>query len=167
MMPATTEILADQPVATRRRAHRHWLPALVLLPFVLLMILFQLAPMVWVLVGSFQTPDGWGLDYYREILSSPFYLQSFGNSLRIAGIASLAGLAIGTLGAAQNTTGGFGRHFCIWNRKPLQDGLLRTASVPTPFPAWQPITISLRSRRSGISPAGSLQPIIFGSLSFP
>jgi putative spermidine/putrescine transport system permease protein len=34
---------------------RHWLPALVLLPFVLLMILFQLAPMVWVLVGS-QTP---------------------------------------------------------------------------------------------------------------
>jgi putative spermidine/putrescine transport system permease protein len=56
--------------------------------------------MAWVLVGSFQTPDGWGIDYYREILSSPFYLQSFGNSLRIAGIASLAGLAIGTLGAA-------------------------------------------------------------------
>ena len=100
MMPATTEILADQPTVTRRRLRRHWLPALVLLPFVLLMILFQLAPMVWVLVGSFQTPDGWGLDYYREILSSPFYLQSFGNSLRIAGIASLAGLAIGTLGAA-------------------------------------------------------------------
>ena len=71
MMPATTEILADQPAITRRRPRRHWLPALVLLPFVLLMILFQLAPMVWVLVGSFQTPDGWGLDYYREILSSP------------------------------------------------------------------------------------------------
>ncbi len=100
MMPATTEILADQPATTRRRLRHHWLPALVLLPFILLMILFQLAPMVWVLVGSFQTPDGWGLDYYREILSSPFYLQSFGNSLRIAGIASLAGLAIGTLGAA-------------------------------------------------------------------
>ena len=93
MMPATTEILLDQPAATRRQARRHWLPALVLLPFVLLMILFQLAPMVWVLVGSFQTPDGWGIDYYREILSSPFYLQSFTNSLRIAGIASLAGLA--------------------------------------------------------------------------
>ena len=100
MMPATTEILADRPVATKQKVRRHWLPALVLLPFILLMILFQLAPMVWVLVGSFQTPDGWGLDYYREILSSPFYLQSFGNSLRIAGIASLAGLAIGTLGAA-------------------------------------------------------------------
>ncbi|MBL0444702.1 ABC transporter permease [Aeromonas veronii] len=100
MMPATTEILVDQPVATKLRVRRHWLPALVLLPFILLMILFQLAPMVWVLVGSFQTPDGWGLDYYREILSSPFYLQSFGNSLRIAGIASLAGLVIGTLGAA-------------------------------------------------------------------
>ncbi|MFQ2064683.1 ABC transporter permease [Aeromonas veronii] len=100
MMPATTEILVEQPVATKRKVRRHWLPALVLLPFILLMILFQLAPMVWVLVGSFQTPDGWGIDYYREILSSPFYLQSFGNSLRIAGIASLAGLAIGTLGAA-------------------------------------------------------------------
>ena len=33
MMPATTEILLDQPVATRRKARRHWLPALELLPF--------------------------------------------------------------------------------------------------------------------------------------
>ena len=55
MMPATTEILADQQVKPRR-VRRHWLPALVLLPFVLLMILFQLAPMAWVLVGSVQTP---------------------------------------------------------------------------------------------------------------
>ncbi|MGL5555391.1 MAG: ABC transporter permease, partial [Aeromonas veronii] len=61
MMPATTEILVDQPVATKQKVRRHWLPALVLLPFILLMILFQLAPMVWVLVGSFQTPDGWGI----------------------------------------------------------------------------------------------------------
>lgn len=99
MISAATRILPDQ-VVIPRQARRHWLPALVLLPFFLLMILFQLAPMVWVLVGSFQTPDGWGLDHYREILSSPFYLQSFTNSLRIAGIASLAGLAIGTLGAA-------------------------------------------------------------------
>ena len=99
-MPLTTEIPLDKPVATPRRVQRYWQPALVLIPFVLMMILFQLAPMVWVLVGSFQTPDGWGLDYYQEILSSPFYLQSFSNSLHIAGIASLAGLTIGTVGAA-------------------------------------------------------------------
>lgn len=105
MMPTATEILADQQ-SIPRRANRHWLPALVLLPFALLMLLFQLAPMAWVLVGSLQTPDGWGLGYYREILSSPFYLQSFGNSLRIAGISSLAGLAIGTLGAAALRHGG-------------------------------------------------------------
>ncbi|MFA7260267.1 MAG: ABC transporter permease, partial [Aeromonas bestiarum] len=80
MMPATTRIAADQPVKILHGARRHWLPALVLLPFILLMMLFQLAPMVWVLVGSFQTPDGWGIDHYREILSSPFYLQSFTNS---------------------------------------------------------------------------------------
>ena len=118
MMPATTEILADRPVATKRKVRRHWLPALVLLPFILLMILFQLAPMVWVLVGSFQTPDGWGLDYYREILSSPFYLQSFGNSLRIAGIASLAGLAIGTLGAAALRHSGERVKRCCWPLSP-------------------------------------------------
>ena len=28
MMPATTEILADQPVATKQKVRRHWLPAL-------------------------------------------------------------------------------------------------------------------------------------------
>ncbi|WP_235186789.1 ABC transporter permease subunit [Serratia sp. DD3] len=98
-MSATTQTVRDQqriPHAVRR----HWLPALVLLPFALLMFLFQLAPLVWVLVGSFQTSEGWGIDNYQEILSSPFYLQAFSNSLSISGIASLAGLIIGTLGAA-------------------------------------------------------------------
>ena len=55
MMPATTEILADQPVATKPGA-----PPLAAGPGAAavrpLDDLFQLAPMVWVLVGSFQTP---------------------------------------------------------------------------------------------------------------
>ncbi len=50
--------------------------------------------------GQFSDPGWLGPAYYRGDSELPFYLQSFGNSLRIAGIASLAGLAIGTLRAA-------------------------------------------------------------------
>lgn len=79
---------------------RRCLPFLWLLPFALLFFLFQIAPLIWVIVGSVQTPDGIGFDYYREIWESPFYRQAFGNSLRIGLWSSLVGLGIATLGAA-------------------------------------------------------------------
>ncbi|ALP42432.1 ABC transporter permease [Aeromonas schubertii] len=79
---------------------RRWLPYIWLLPFAALFLLFQVAPLVWVLVGSLQTPDGVGLAHYRAIWDSPFYRQSFGNSLKIGLWSSLLGLAIATLGAA-------------------------------------------------------------------
>ncbi|MBZ6064962.1 ABC transporter permease subunit [Aeromonas schubertii] len=82
------------------RPARRWLPFVWLLPFAALFLLFQVAPLVWVLVGSLQTPDGVGLAHYRAIWDSPFYRQSFGNSLKIGLWSSLLGLAIATLGAA-------------------------------------------------------------------
>ncbi|WP_368164115.1 ABC transporter permease [Aeromonas sp. R6-2] len=82
------------------RPARRWLPYIWLLPFAALFLLFQVAPLVWVLVGSLQTPDGVGLAHYRAIWDSPFYRQSFGNSLKIGLWSSLLGLAIATLGAA-------------------------------------------------------------------
>lgn len=82
------------------RPVRRWLPYIWLLPFTALFLLFQVAPLVWVLVGSLQTPDGVGLAHYRAIWDSPFYRQSFGNSLKIGLWSSLLGLAIATLGAA-------------------------------------------------------------------
>ncbi|ENY70587.1 ABC transporter permease [Aeromonas diversa] len=82
------------------RPARRWLPYIWLLPFAALFLLFQVAPLVWVLVGSLQTPDGVGFAHYRAIWDSPFYRQSFGNSLKIGLWSSLLGLAIATLGAA-------------------------------------------------------------------
>ena len=68
MMPATTEILADQPHHPALTA-----PPLAAGPGAAAVCPLDdpvpARPHVWVLVGSFQTPDGWGLDYYREILS--------------------------------------------------------------------------------------------------
>lgn len=92
---------ATRPIKVQgARLVRRGLPFLWLLPFVALFLLFQVAPLIWVLVGSVQTPDGVGLSHYRAIWDSPFYRQSFGNSLKIGLWSSLLGLAIATLGAA-------------------------------------------------------------------
>ena len=54
MMPATTRSRGSTGEATPGAPPLAASPGA--LPAVLLMILFQLAPMVWVLVGSVQTP---------------------------------------------------------------------------------------------------------------
>ncbi len=72
-------------------------PALWLLPFALIFYSFQLAPMLWVLVNSFQYEQQLSLEHYLEVLGSPFMRQAFGNSLWLALFSSLEGLAIATL----------------------------------------------------------------------
>ncbi|KUE81493.1 ABC transporter permease [Aeromonas schubertii] len=98
---AVDAVTIASPVTVKvGRPARRWLPYIWLLPFAALFLLFQVAPLVWVLVGSLQTPDGVGLAHYRAIWDSPFYRQSFGNSLKIGLWSSLLGLSIATLGAA-------------------------------------------------------------------
>ncbi|MFH7587410.1 ABC transporter permease [Oceanimonas smirnovii] len=91
----TGSVPAARPSAWRRR-----LPLLLLLPFGLVFTLFQLAPIAWVAINAFQAGGDWSLANFREILSSPYYRQSFGNSLDLAFWSSLMGLAIATLGTA-------------------------------------------------------------------
>lgn len=94
--PAATNITpATRPSPWRRR-----LPLLLLLPFGLVFALFQLAPIAWVAINAFQAGGDWSLANFQEILSSPYYCQSFGNSLDLAFWSSLIGLAIATLGTA-------------------------------------------------------------------
>lgn len=94
--PAATNITpATRPSPWRRR-----LPLLLLLPFGLVFALFQLAPIAWVAINAFQAGGDWSLANFQEILSSPYYRQSFGNSLDLAFWSSLIGLAIATLGTA-------------------------------------------------------------------
>ena len=72
---------------------------LCLLPFALFFFAFQLAPLLWVMINSVRTGDGWGLGNFSEIFGSPFYLQAIRYSLEISVWSSLIGLAIAILGS--------------------------------------------------------------------
>ena len=72
-------------------------PALWLTPFALFFYLFQLAPMVWVLINSFFYDGELSLENYTEVFDSAFMMQAFGNSLWLSVWSSVFGLAIATL----------------------------------------------------------------------
>ncbi|MDY7561175.1 ABC transporter permease subunit [Pseudomonas sp. 10B1] len=77
-----------------------WLAALCLVPFAVFFIVFQIAPLVWVLINSVQSEDeGWGLANFIEIFSSRFYLQAIGHSLEISFWSSVFGILIAVLGS--------------------------------------------------------------------
>ena len=72
------------------------LAALLLLPFALFWVAFQLAPLLWIAINSFWSDinERWGFDNYSDILTSPFYLQAFRLSLDISIWSSIYGLLI-------------------------------------------------------------------------
>lgn len=103
--PAKFQRVAHQtphPGQQRRllRRVRHAVPALWLLPLLLILGIFTFAPLGWILHSALATEQGWSLSRFHEILASPFYRQAFGNSLYLAIGSSLAGLLLATLGAA-------------------------------------------------------------------
>lgn len=69
---------------------------LLLLPFTLFWVAFQLAPLFWIAINSFwsEMNSQWGWDNYQDILTSPFYQQAFRFSLDISLWSSLYGLLI-------------------------------------------------------------------------
>ena len=87
-------------VAVKPGVRRRALPLLWLLPFALIFFLFQLAPILWVLVNAFQVDGNWSMGNFKEIIDSPFYLQSFSNSIDLALWSSLLGLLIALAGTA-------------------------------------------------------------------
>lgn len=76
-----------------------WQAGLLLLPFFLLFMVFQVAPMVWVLINSFIDQDEGSLANFIEIFTNDFYLQAFQNTFWLALFSSVAGLLIATLTA--------------------------------------------------------------------
>ena len=77
-----------------------WLALLCLAPFAIVFIVFQIAPLVWVLVHSLQSEDtGWGLDNFSKIFASKFYLQAIQHSQEISFWSSLFGIVIAVLGS--------------------------------------------------------------------
>ncbi len=77
-----------------------WLALLCLLPFAVFFIVFQIAPLVWVLIHSVQSQEtGWGLDNFTKIFNSKFYLQAIQHSLEISFWSSTFGIVIAILGS--------------------------------------------------------------------
>ena len=77
-----------------------WLAVLCLVPFAVFFIVFQIAPLVWVLVHSVQSEEtGWGLANFIKIFNSKFYLQAIQHSLEISFWSSLFGIVIAILGS--------------------------------------------------------------------
>ena len=77
-----------------------WLAVLCLVPFAVFFIVFQIAPLVWVLIHSVQSEEsGWGLANFIKIFNSKFYLQAIQHSLEISFWSSLLGIVIAILGS--------------------------------------------------------------------
>ena len=77
-----------------------WLALLCLLPFAVVFIVFQIAPLVWVLIHSVQSEEsGWGIANFSKIFSSKFYLQAIQHSLEISFWSSVFGIVIAVLGS--------------------------------------------------------------------
>lgn len=87
-------------VKPKEQRFRHWRAVLILLPFVLLLTVFSLAPSAWLIVNSLKVDGDWSLANFSDILGSGFYRQAFGNSLWISVCSSLAGLALALVTAA-------------------------------------------------------------------
>jgi putative spermidine/putrescine transport system permease protein len=77
-----------------------WLAVLCLVPFTLFFIVFQIAPLFWVMIHSVQSEEfGWGLANFTKIFSSKFYLQAIQYSLEISFWSSVFGIIIAVLGS--------------------------------------------------------------------
>ncbi|MFJ2548336.1 ABC transporter permease [Pseudomonas sp. NPDC087612] len=76
-----------------------WLALLCLVPFAVFFIIFQIAPLAWVMLHSVQVESSWGLDNFSKIFSSRFYRQAIQHSLEISFWSSLFGILIAILGS--------------------------------------------------------------------
>lgn len=77
---------------------RRLLPAwLWLVPFALVFLAFQLAPLGWILISAFHVDGRWGVGNFQQIFGSPFFRQAIWRSLEISLVSSLVGLLVAAL----------------------------------------------------------------------
>lgn len=76
----------------RKSKLKKWKPLLLIAPFAVVFYLFQVAPMVWVIINSFIADEEWSLANYMDIADSKFIIQGFSNSIWISFWSSITGL---------------------------------------------------------------------------
>ncbi|MEY8371196.1 ABC transporter permease subunit [Aerococcaceae bacterium 50-4] len=74
---------------------------ILLLPFIILVLLFEVLPLLSIVVNGFKTPiyGGFTLDNFVQVFTSDYYVQSISNSLFVSFISTFIGLFIAVLSA--------------------------------------------------------------------
>jgi len=65
-----------------------------LLPFVVLILLFFIVPLLYMVISSFSNSDGVTLDQYKAALTNSYILQGFKNSITLSAISALVALVV-------------------------------------------------------------------------
>lgn len=65
-----------------------------LLPFLLLILLFFIVPLVYMLISSFSNSDGFTLTQYKAALNNGFIIQSYKNSITLSLVSALVALIV-------------------------------------------------------------------------
>jgi putative spermidine/putrescine transport system permease protein len=83
----------------RAGSNSHKITLLVLVPFVIWILAFEILPLLGMLIASFQNDEGQGftLGQYTKALSNPFYTQAIKNSIMISFYSSVVGTIIAML----------------------------------------------------------------------
>lgn len=77
---------------------KKWLSWFGMVPLVLLLALFVVAPVLWVVHHSLWLDGHYGFQRFIELIRSPFYQQAWKNSLLLSVVSSLIGLVISLIG---------------------------------------------------------------------
>ncbi|WP_175401657.1 ABC transporter permease [Lysinibacillus xylanilyticus] len=63
-------------------------------PFLVLVLLFFLVPLLYMLITSFQNSDGFTLAHYQSVLTNDYILQGFKNSITLSVISAVIALMV-------------------------------------------------------------------------
>jgi putative spermidine/putrescine transport system permease protein len=63
-------------------------------PFLVLVLLFFLVPLLYMLITSFQNSDGFTLAQYKSVLTNDYILQGFKNSITLSVISAVIALIV-------------------------------------------------------------------------
>lgn len=90
------------------RTRKNYIYLLVLLPFLVVALLYEIVPLLMIVFNSFMPENaiGFTLEHYVDIFTKPLYQKAIWNSIRISLVSSLIGIFIAFLGAKAATSCG-------------------------------------------------------------
>lgn len=65
-----------------------------ILPFLVLVLLFFIVPLIYMVISSFSNGAGFTLSHYDEALTSSYILQGFKNSITLAAVSAMIALIV-------------------------------------------------------------------------